>query len=56
VEYEFYWSIRNTNNKWKGFMCCRAEIARTRRITPLQGSFTAIFLLMVEQVTEKKGL
>jgi hypothetical protein len=25
----------------------RASIARTRRITPLQGPFTAIFLLMV---------
>jgi hypothetical protein len=41
----------------------RAEIARTRRIMPLQGPFTAIFLLIVScpitfagPVTEKKGL
>jgi hypothetical protein len=41
----------------------RAEIARTRRITPLQGPFIAIFLLMVlcpiifvGPAMEKKGL
>jgi hypothetical protein len=48
-----------------GMVSCaaRADIARIRRITPLQGLFTAIFLLMVSypiifvgQVTEKKGL
>jgi hypothetical protein len=52
---------RQTN----GMVSCatRASIARTRRITPLQGSFTAIFLLIVScpitfvgPVMEKKGL
>jgi hypothetical protein len=47
-----------------GMVSCvaRASIARTRRITPLQGHFTAIFLLMVScpitfvgPVIEKRG-
>jgi hypothetical protein len=51
--------------KTSGMVLCaaRAEIARTRRITPLQGSFIAIFLLMVScpiifvgPVMKKKGL
>jgi hypothetical protein len=51
--------------KTSGTVSCTAcaEIARTRRITSLQGPFTVIFYLMIScpitfvgPVTEKKGL
>jgi hypothetical protein len=57
----FWMWLRQT----RGMVSCaaRASITRTRRITPLQGPFTAIFLLMVScpiifvgPVSEKKGL
>jgi hypothetical protein len=57
----FWMWLRQTS----GMISCaaRASIARTRRITPLQGPFVVIFLLMVScpitfvgSIMEKKGL